>query len=73
MSVSHDESFTDVFINVVIQPQWSFQHVLNSDLSFSAAPGAWKMTLAMVGKFCIALSFTVMYIVTVENFPTSLR
>lgn len=36
-------------------------------------PGPWKITLAMAGKFCVTLSFTSMYIVTVENFPTPMR
>ena len=37
------------------------------------AAGAWQTAVAMVGKFCVAASFSIVYIYSAEIFPTSLR
>ncbi|KAJ8027541.1 Organic cation transporter protein [Holothuria leucospilota] len=35
--------------------------------------GAWRTTIAMLGKFCISASFAIIYIYSAEIFPTAAR
>ncbi|XP_071800669.1 organic cation transporter protein-like isoform X2 [Asterias amurensis] len=36
-------------------------------------PGIWQTVVAMIGKFCVAASFSIVYIYSAEIFPTPLR